>query len=103
MNSRKFGAPGITPFIGDFLETDISSLPRPDAVFIGGHGGKLTEIVQKIKEVLLPDGTIVFNSVSGESKKMFLDAMRQTGMKLTQHTNITVDEFNPIEIMKATL
>ena len=103
MNSRKFGTPGINSFIGDFLETDISSLPHPDAVFIGGHGGKMTEIVQKIKEVLLPDGIIVFNSVSEESKEMFLNAIKQTGMKPTQHTNITVDEFNPIEIMKATL
>lgn len=103
MNSRKFGTPGINSFIGDFLETDISSLPHPDAVFIGGHGGKMTEIVQKIKEVLLPDGIIVFNSVSEESKEMFLNALKQTGMKPTQHTNITVDEFNPIEIMKATL
>lgn len=103
MNSRKFGTPGITPFIGDFLETDISLLPRPDAVFIGGHGGKMNEMVQKIKEILLPNGTIVFNSVSRESKEMFLNAIQQTGMKLTQHTNITVDEFNPIEIMKTTL
>lgn len=103
MNCRKFGTLGITPFIGDFLETDISSLPRPDAVFIGGHGGKMIEMVQKIKEVLLPNGTIVFNSVSRESKEMFLNAIQQTGMKLTQHMNMTVDEFNPIEIMKATL
>lgn len=103
MNCRKFGTPGINSFIGDFLETDISSLPHPDAVFIGGHGGKMTEIVQKIKEVLLPDGIIVFNSVSEESKEIFLNAIKQTGMKPTQHTNITVDEFNPIEIMKATL
>lgn len=103
MNSRKFGTPGISTFIGDFLETDIASLPRPDAVFIGGHGGKMTEIVQKVKEVLLPGGVIVFNSVSKESKEMFLKATRQTGMELTQHTNITMDEFNPIEIIKATL
>ena len=36
-NARKFGAPGINIHIGDFLETDIDSLPQPDAVFIGGH------------------------------------------------------------------
>ena len=43
-NARRFGAPGINVHIGDFLETDITALPRPDAVFIGGHGGELKEI-----------------------------------------------------------
>ena len=100
-NSRKFGTPGIEAFIGDFLDTDISSLPRPNAVFIGGHGGKLFEIMQKIKEVLLPEGTVVFNSVSAESKEMFLHAAQQTGLKLNGQTALTVDEFNTIEIIKA--
>ena len=68
-NSRKFGTPGITTVMGDFLETELGGLPAPDAVFIGGHGGKMIEILQKIKEVLLPDGVIVFNSVSEESKR----------------------------------
>ena len=40
-NARKFGAVGIKSIIGDFVDTDINLLPRPDAVFIGGHGGKL--------------------------------------------------------------
>lgn len=99
-NSRKFGTPGIEAFIGDFLDTDISSLPRPDALFIGGHGGKLSEIMQKIREVLLPEGTVVFNSVSAESKEMFLNAARQTGLKQNGQTALTVDEFNTIEIIK---
>ena len=36
-NARRFGAPGIDIHIGDFLETDITALPRPDAVFIDGQ------------------------------------------------------------------
>ena len=62
-NTRRFGAPGINIHIGDFLEKDISTLPRPDAVFIGGHGGKLKEIFQKVLTVLADDGCIVMNSV----------------------------------------
>ena len=38
-NARRFGAPGIDIRMGDFLQADLSDLPRPDAVFIGGHGG----------------------------------------------------------------
>lgn len=101
LNSHKFGTPGIQSFIGDFVETDITTFPRPDAVFIGGHGGKMAEIVKKVKEVLLPGGTIVFNSVSAESKEMFLNALQQTGMKTDGQISVTVDEFNKIEIIKA--
>lgn len=100
-NSRKFGAPGIMSLTGDFLETDIRSLPAPDAVFIGGHGGRLPEILQKVNEVLLPDGVIVFNSVSEESKALFTEGTAQINRRITQSIRITVDAFNPIEIMKA--
>ena len=34
-NSRRFGVPGITALIGDFLQASLTELPRPDAVFIG--------------------------------------------------------------------
>lgn len=100
-NSRKFGTPGITALIGDFLETDISGLPAPDAVFIGGHGGKLPEILQKIDKVLLPGGVIVFNSVSEESLMLFRQGIIQINRQVTECVRIAVDSYNPIEIMKA--
>ena len=52
-NSSKLGAPGIDVHICDFME-DVSDLPAPDAVFIGGHGGKLKEIVGKVARYLAP-------------------------------------------------
>ncbi|HCO67095.1 MAG TPA: precorrin-6Y C5,15-methyltransferase (decarboxylating) subunit CbiT, partial [Dysgonomonas sp.] len=100
LNSQKFGTPGIQIFIGDFLEMYISDLPKPDAVFIGGHGGKMDEIVAKISEVLQPNGTIVFNSVSDESREMFLEAIEKNNLKLEQNIKIGVDDFNVIEVMK---
>lgn len=101
VNSRRFGTPGIQTFIGDFLETDISQLPAPDAVFIGGHGGRLKEIVQRIQEVLLPGGCIVFNSVSTESRAIFEESIQETGFSLCQSRHIELDSYNPITIMKA--
>lgn len=100
-NSRRFGTPGISAFIGDFLSIDISDFPAPDAVFIGGHGGKMIEILQKIDKVLLPGGVIVFNSVSEESKRLFCEGIGLTGRKVTEQTRVAVDSFNPIEILKA--
>lgn len=102
-NSRKFGTPGIQSFIGDFTEMDVTDLPKPDAVFIGGHGGKMNEIADKIVPNLQPDGVIVFNSVSPESREMFLQAIGRYNLKLEQSIKIGIDDFNVIEVMKAKL
>ena len=102
-NSRRFGAPGITTVIGDFLKTDTAPFARPDAVFIGGHGGHLEEMTEKVKQVLQPGGCIVFNSVSAESKEAFRREIERSGMVLHPSTRIALNEYNPIEIMKATL
>lgn len=100
-NSRRFGTPGITALIGDFMETDLASLPRPDAVFIGGHGGQLIEMLEKLNSVLLPGGTIVFNSVSEESKRLFQEGIQSIGKEVTESLRLQTDTFNAIEIMKA--
>ena len=102
-NSRRFGALGITAIIGDFLQTELKDLPRPDAVFIGGHGGQLEEILIRLKEVLQPDGCIVFNSVSPNSRELFRKGTETAGMFLHPSLHITLNEYNPIEIMKAIL
>lgn len=100
-NARKFGAPGINAIIGDFLSHNLSLLPPPDAVFIGGHGGRLREMIQKLKGVLLPGGCIVFNSVSEDSRQMFEEAIAEACMQITYSTHITIDDHNPIYILKA--
>lgn len=101
-NTRRFHVPGIHTIIGDFLQTDISGLEKPDAVFIGGHGGRLTEMVRKVRSVLQPGGCIVFNSVSDKSGKDFIAATTAVGMTAHAFHTITVDDNNPITIYKAT-
>lgn len=103
INTRRFGAPGIITVIGDFLQTEINSYPRPDTVFIGGHGGHLKEILAKVKEVLQPGGCIVFNSVTEESKAAFSEGIEDIEMMLHPSLRIALNDYNPIEIMKATL
>lgn len=102
LNSRKFGTPGITTVIGDFLEKNLAQYPSPDAVFIGGHGGKLKEMLKKLKEVMNTDCCIVFNSVSEESKQMFEEGIAEIGMKMTNCTRMAIDDHNPIYIMQST-
>ena len=105
-NTRRFGAPGINIHMGDFLATALSALPRPDAVFIGGHGGKLKEVIQKVLTVLVADGIIVMNSVKApkvttDSHQLWDEACTELGLKQEPPMRIIIDEHHPIEILKA--
>lgn len=100
-NARKFGTPGIDLHIGDFLQTGLSSVSRPDAVFIGGHGGKLIDIIRRVHSLLNERGVIVFNSVSATSRQLFEEGIRQTGRRITQTYHIQIDQHNPIDVLKA--
>lgn len=104
-NARRFGAPGIHVHIGDFLEADVASIPRPDAVFIGGHGGQLKEIIKKVLTVLTDDGCIVMNSVKApkvltDSHQLWDEACHELGLKQDAPTKIILNENHPIEILK---
>lgn len=103
-NCRKFGTPGIQFLGGDFLTSvyhESLSDQHPDAVFIGGHGGHLKEMILALKQRLAPEGCIVFNSVSENSLNLFREGVAEAGMRIVQQTRIVVDEHNPIEILKA--
>ncbi len=104
-NARRFGAPGIDIHIGDFLESDITALPRPDAVFIGGHGGRLKEIMAKVLTVLSEGGVIVFNSVTSpkvpiDSRRLWNEACQDFGLRQEPPLHIQLNDYNPIEILK---
>ena len=104
-NARRFGAPGIDIHIGDFLETDLSALPCPDAVFIGGHGGHLKEIMAKVLTVMSDQGCIVMNSVKAplvktDSHQLWDEACKELALKQAPPTRIVIDEYHPIKILK---
>ena len=101
-NSRKFGAPGIETIIGDFLQVDVSGYPKPDAVFIGGHGGRLPEMMNKIYQKLEEGGVIVMNTVVQSSYDAFVQTAKELNMILEEPVRIALDDFNPITILKAT-
>ena len=92
-NCCRFGTPGIEAIIGD-----LSALEAPDAIFIGGHGGKLVEILMVVSKKMKENGVIVFNSVSDESKALLEEAVRQTGLRISAQTRITIDDFNTITV-----
>lgn len=100
-NCRRFGVPGIESVIADFMESDLDSYPAPDAVFIGGHGGRLEEMVERIFQHLKPGGCVVFNSVSEDSCRAFSEAVQKCGRHISATHRLHLDSYNPIMIMKA--
>ena len=107
-NARRFGAPGIHVHIGDFLQSTVpvaSPTGVPDAVFIGGHGGRLKEIMAKVLTVLAPDGVIVMNSVvapkvTTDSHQLWDEACQELGLRQEPPTRIQLNDHHPITILK---
>lgn len=100
-NQLKFGAPGIRSYIGDIYEEDLSRPPAPDAVFVGGHGGRLEELLQKVNNYLKPGGTIVINAVQESSASAFAATASALGWKLEDPLKLKVNSHNEITILKA--
>ena len=103
-NSRRHGTPGIDVHMGDFLQCDLSALPRPDAVFIGGHGGQLKEIMARVLTVLADDGCMVMNSVTAprvtiDSHRLWDEACAELGLRQEPSLRIVLNDNNPIEIL----
>ncbi|MBR6030347.1 MAG: precorrin-6y C5,15-methyltransferase (decarboxylating) subunit CbiE [Bacteroidaceae bacterium] len=106
-NAHRFGAPDINIHMGDFLANcdSVATNGTPDAVFIGGHGGRLKEIMEKVLTVLAPDGVIVFNSVtspkvSTNSRQLWDEACKELDLRQEAPLRIQLNDFNPIEILK---
>ena len=100
-NARKFQTPGIDLFIGDYLQIDKSGLVKPDAVFIGGYGGKMDEVLSDIDFHLSDDGIIAFNSVSEKSYDGFTSWCEKYSYSIKNEMQVSVDKFNPIRILVA--
>ncbi|NQX85847.1 MAG: precorrin-6y C5,15-methyltransferase (decarboxylating) subunit CbiE [Flavobacteriaceae bacterium] len=101
-NQKIFGVPGIHGVIGDFFEQEIEIYNQPDTVFIGGHGGRLEELLTKVNEVITPNAIIVMNTVKETSNKIFKESCKILGWELVEEINLTLDLNNPICLLKAT-
>ncbi len=110
INSHRFKTPGITSIIGDFIEISTEGLTPPDAVFIGGHGGHLKELMTKAVKELLPGGVIVYNCVAPESvtdsrirsdsQQIFEATARELGLVLEEPMRVAINDYHPIIILK---
>jgi precorrin-6Y C5,15-methyltransferase (decarboxylating) len=65
-NIEKFGTPEVTVIHGT-APAALADLPSPDAVFIGGSGGEMGEIIRLCRERLAPGGRLVVNVATLEN------------------------------------
>lgn len=100
-NTRKFQTPGIELCIGDYLQTDKSKMEKPDAVFLGGYGGKMNEILNDVNSCISQNGIIAFNSVSKKSHDGFISWCENHNYSIKNRMQISVNEFNTITILIA--
>ncbi len=101
-NARRFHTPGINIHIADFCSLcsdSIATLPPPDAVFIGGHGGQLKHIIQKVLTALTENGLIVMNCVTPHSRQLWDEACQELGLHQQPPLHIQLNDYNPIDIL----
>lgn len=101
-NMRQLSAPGIAVVMGDFFGQELVALPAPDAVFIGGHGGRLPELLARLDALLAPGGTVVLNAVLPQSHDQFLAHAHALGWLLpVPPQRVQLDQHNPIWVLTA--
>lgn len=105
INTTRFRAPGIVKVMGDFFEQDLSSLTKGkpvDAAFIGGHGGRLTEMLDRLTPFLSSGARVAINAVQQETLHQFKEyATQKEHWNLSGETAIMVGTHNPISILIA--
>ncbi|MHB1557037.1 MAG: precorrin-6y C5,15-methyltransferase (decarboxylating) subunit CbiE [Isosphaeraceae bacterium] len=93
-NVRRFGCAGVRVVPGEAPEI-LSGLPDPDAVFIGGSGGRLREIVNEAVVRLLRGGRIVLNCITMEHYSLGWDMLRERGLD-PRSSSVQVAHSRPI-------
>jgi precorrin-6Y C5,15-methyltransferase (decarboxylating) len=67
----------------------LGELLNPDAVFVGGSGGNLTEILEGACRRLKPGGKIVVNAATLETLLTALDSLKANGFT-TEVTSVNI-------------
>ena len=75
LNCDRFGVYNVTPVLGQAPEV-WAKLPDPDAIFVGGTGRNIADIVKAAWDRLRPEGRMVMNVLSVENLTDVLRVLR---------------------------
>lgn len=104
-NCRTFRAPGIRKVMGDFLGQDHRAFAGADgtvdAMFIGGHGGRLQEFFAVLDPLLAPGGRIVVNAVQPATLADFREMASMYRYRMPDDIVLTSGDHHTITIAAA--
>jgi precorrin-6Y C5,15-methyltransferase (decarboxylating) len=112
-NLRKFKVTNVE-VVQAFAPDGLEDLPHPTAVFIGGSGGRMEEIIDLVSQRLKPGGRIVINIVALEHLSVALNALKARGLapevtlvNIARSTNVgeltRFEALNPVFVVTAVL
>jgi precorrin-6Y C5,15-methyltransferase (decarboxylating) len=108
-NMKKFNVSNVS-VIQTFAPNGLDNLQNPTAVFIGGSGGKMKEIIDLVSRRLKPGGRVVINIVALENLGAAVNALKARGfviditlVNIARSTNIMeltrFEALNPVFIV----
>jgi precorrin-6Y C5,15-methyltransferase (decarboxylating) len=93
-NVRVFGTLGVHPIAGTAPDAFVQ-LPDPDAVFVGGSGGKLEAILTAALERLKPQGRLVVNCITLDNLARGWNWLRDRGAQ-PEATSVQLARSRPL-------
>ncbi|MBB6460340.1 precorrin-6y C5,15-methyltransferase (decarboxylating) subunit CbiE [Flammeovirga kamogawensis] len=100
-NTYTHQCPGIHIEINDFMKLDLDEFQKPDAIFIGGHGNRLAEMMGKIDYVLDKGGIVVMNTILEKSFNTFIKCATDLNYQLLPPLKISLNEHNTVHVLVA--
>jgi len=93
-NILRHGGAGVRPVHAEAPD-GLAGLPDPDAVFIGGSGGRLIDIIAAAVGRLKPGGRMVVNCITLENLARGWDALRELGLQ-PEATSVQLAHSRPL-------
>ena len=94
-NCEKFNVKNVE-ILEKIAPDGMENLPLADSVFIGGSGGKLVEILNKLREKIKPMGRIVINAITSENLQTALTFMRENEDFKYYAFEVSVNKYNRV-------
>jgi precorrin-6Y C5,15-methyltransferase (decarboxylating) len=93
-NAARLSADGVRAVRAEAPD-GFADLPDPDAVFVGGSGGRLRDILEAAMRRLKPGGRVVVNCITLENLARAWDGLREHGLE-PQATSVQLAHSRPL-------
>lgn len=93
-NIEKFGVGNVTAMNARAPER-LNEFPDPDAVFIGGSGGEMREILEIVWKRLRPGGRVVVNAITLDNSYEAVSSMKELGFEV-EATLVQISRSKPL-------